>query len=130
MMTPEWALWEVSTKGDRGHIESDGQCEGRQGKKRRRSVEERRKIVEETLQPGASVARVARQHDVNANQVFHWRKLYREGLLGSTVATKLLPVFSESCWKSFLNRLLSRTSRNSLPASSRSIHVLVWEAEA
>ena len=62
------------------------------GKKRRRSTEERRRIVEETLQPGASVARVARRHDVNANQVFHWRKLYREGRLESTAATKLLPV--------------------------------------
>jgi transposase len=62
------------------------------GKKRRRSVEERRKIVEETLQPGASVSRVARRHEVNANQVFYWRKLYREGRLGSTGATKLLPV--------------------------------------
>jgi transposase len=62
------------------------------GKKRRRSVEERRKIVEETWQPGASVSRVARRHDVNANQVFYWRKLYREGRLGSTGATKLLPV--------------------------------------
>lgn len=61
-------------------------------KKRRRSVEERRKIVEATLQPGASVSRVARRHDVNANQVFHWRKLYREGRLGSGTATKLLPV--------------------------------------
>ena len=62
------------------------------GKKRRRSVEERRKIVEETWHPGASVSRVARHHDVNANQVFYWRKLYREGRLGSTEATKLLPV--------------------------------------
>jgi transposase len=61
-------------------------------KKRRRSVEERRKIVEATLQPGASVSRVARCHDVNANQVFHWRKLYREGRLGSGRSTKLLPV--------------------------------------
>ena len=61
-------------------------------KKRRRSVEERRKIVEATLQPGASVSRVARRHDVNANQVFHWRKLYREGRLGDSAATKLLPV--------------------------------------
>ena len=61
-------------------------------KKRRRSVEERRKIVEATLQPGASVSRVARRHDVNANQVFHWRKLYREGRLGSGASTKLLPV--------------------------------------
>ena len=61
-------------------------------KKRRRSVEERRKIVEATLQPGASVSRVARRHDVNANQVFHWRKLYREGRLGNNTDTKLLPV--------------------------------------
>jgi transposase len=38
------------------------------------------------------VSRVARRHDVNANQVFHWRKLYREGRLGSSTSTKLLPV--------------------------------------
>src|SRR5258708_39548315 len=49
-------------------------------------------FVEETLLPGASVSRVARRHDVNANQVFYWRKLYREGQLGSGTATKLLPV--------------------------------------
>jgi transposase len=61
-------------------------------KQRRWSVEERRKIVEATLQPGASVSRVARRHDVNANQLFHWRKLYREGLLGDSTTTKLLPV--------------------------------------
>jgi len=48
--------------------------------------------VEETLVPGASVARVARRHEVNANQVFYWRKLYREGQLGITIATPLLPV--------------------------------------
>lgn len=62
------------------------------GKKQRRSVEERRKIVEETLQPGASVSRVARRHDVNANQVFYWRKRYREGRLGSSGDAKLLAV--------------------------------------
>ncbi len=61
-------------------------------KKRRRSVEERRKIVEATLQPGASVSRVARRQDVNANQVFHWRKLYREGRLGDSATSKLLRV--------------------------------------
>jgi transposase len=46
--------------------------------------------VEETLLPGASVSRVARRHDVNANQVFGWRKLYREGRLGAR--TGFLPV--------------------------------------
>ena len=38
------------------------------------------------------MSRVARRHDVNANQVFHWRKLYREGRLGDSATTKLLPV--------------------------------------
>ena len=61
-------------------------------KQRRRTIQERREIVEETLVAGASVSRVARRHDVNANQVFYWRKLYREGRLGSTETTKLLPV--------------------------------------
>lgn len=61
-------------------------------KQRRRTIKERRDIVEETLVAGASVARVARRHDVNANQVFYWRKLYREGRLGSNMATALLPV--------------------------------------
>jgi transposase len=60
-------------------------------KHRRRTMQERRAIVEETLLPGASVSRVARRHDVNANQVFYWRKRYREGQLGGT-ATNLLPV--------------------------------------
>ena len=46
-------------------------------KRRYRSKEERRQIVEETLQPGASVAVIARQHGVNANQVF---LLCRKGL--------------------------------------------------
>jgi transposase len=35
---------------------------------------------------------VARRHEVNANQVFYWRKLYREGRLGINIATPLLPV--------------------------------------
>lgn len=62
-------------------------------KYRRRSKELRRRIVEETLVAGASVARVARAHEVNANQVFHWRKLYSQGLLGvAPQQNPLLPV--------------------------------------
>jgi transposase len=60
--------------------------------RRRRSIEEKRRIVEETLEAGASVARVARRHAVNANQVFYWRKKYREGRLGKRQSSKLLPV--------------------------------------
>src|ERR1700691_1449237 len=54
-------------------------------KQRRRTIQERREIVEETLVAGASVSRVARRHDVNANPVFYWRKLYRGGQLGPAV---------------------------------------------
>jgi transposase len=50
-------------------------------KREYRSVEDRRRIVEETLVPGVSVATIARAHDINANQVFGWRKLYHAGLL-------------------------------------------------
>ena len=63
-----------------------------QAERRRRSVEEKRRIVEETLAAGASVARVARRHAVNANQVFYWRKKYREGRLGKGPSSKLLLV--------------------------------------
>jgi transposase len=48
----------------------------------RRSKEERRRIVEATIGTGISVARVARAHGVNANQVYAWRRLYEKGLLG------------------------------------------------
>lgn len=62
--------------------------------RRRRSAEERRLIVEETFEDGASVARVARKHGINANQVFQWRRLYREGRLSveRSCGTHLLPV--------------------------------------
>jgi transposase len=69
------------------------------GKRRKRSVLERLRIVEETLVPGASVAQVARSHGINANQVFAWRKLHLAGKLGdhaepaASVSTqRLLPV--------------------------------------
>jgi transposase len=62
-------------------------------KRKYRSKEERRRIVEETLEPGASVAVIARAHGVNANQVFQWRKLYQEGRLDpETSSTHLIPV--------------------------------------
>lgn len=61
--------------------------------RRMRTKSERRRIVEETLVAGASVSRVARSHDVNANQVFNWRRLYRAGQLEiESSSASLLPV--------------------------------------
>lgn len=61
--------------------------------RRFRTKAERRQIVEETMKPGASVSQVARAHDVNANQVFHWRRQYRAGWFDEEKrSTALLPV--------------------------------------
>jgi transposase len=63
------------------------------GRRRNRSwpAALKREIVAASFAPGASVSVVARRYEVNANQVFSWRKLYRDGLLGSG-APALVPV--------------------------------------
>ena len=61
-------------------------------KRQYRKLEEKLRIVEEALAEGASVARIARAHGVNANLVFNWRRLYQKGLLCSRGTAKLLPV--------------------------------------
>jgi len=71
----------VSTRWIVDTSEQALQVRGKEPKRLFRTVEEKRRIVEETLQPGASVARVARAHGVNANQVFGWRRLYQQGRL-------------------------------------------------
>ena len=62
-------------------------------KRQHRDIETKRKLVEATLVPGASVARVARTNGVNTNQLFTWRRQYLAGGLGEAQgSTKLLPV--------------------------------------
>ncbi len=63
------------------------------GVERRRqwSDDEKARIVEETLVPGARVADVARRNAVSASLVFGWRRLARDGLLGRGVPA-LMPV--------------------------------------
>src|SRR5271168_2848342 len=67
----------------------------RTGPRTRHTIEEKLRIVEETRARGASVATVARRHNINPNQVFAWRQLYRRGLLKPQAAkgdAKMLPV--------------------------------------
>ena len=75
-------------------MEVDAASTRRGGRRQRFPVEQKRRIVEATFAPGASVARVAREFAVNANQVFAWRRAYKQGLLearGSS-GVKLLSV--------------------------------------
>ncbi len=69
--------------------ESDGRAHRR---RRSWSEEEKRRIVAETLQPGASVSAVARRHDVNANLVFTWRRQFRDEDLGGGDNDAFVPV--------------------------------------
>src|ERR1700689_1892413 len=48
-------------------------------RRRTRSLEERKRIVEEALAPGVSVAAIARRHGLNANLIFKWIRRSREG---------------------------------------------------
>src|SRR5262245_16408028 len=90
------------------------------GPRKRRSIEEKRRIVEETLVAGASVPVIARKYEVNANLVFGWRRLYQQGLLegrDAGVAMAMLPVTrtspAESRPRRIKRRLISARRRGS-----------------
>lgn len=51
----------------------------------------KREIVAASLEPGVSVSMVARRYDVNANQVFNWRRLFRD-CGGGAGETSMVPV--------------------------------------
>jgi len=73
-------------------VDTSKQVLGEVRTRRRWTIEEKRRITQETFVSGASVARIAQRYALNANQLFQWRKKYREGRLGSRVTPKLLPV--------------------------------------
>lgn len=78
--------------------QSDPITLARSEKARRRYYrrEQKVRIVEETLAPGASVSVIARKHDVNANILFTWRRQYKSGELAAplrkTEPPALLPI--------------------------------------
>ena len=79
----------MSTKSDMGITAT--------GRRRNRSWPEtlKREIVAASFAPGSSVSEVARHYDVNANQVFNWRKVYRDDRRAAAVpssAPMLIPV--------------------------------------
>jgi transposase len=54
----------------------------------------KREIVAASYTPGSSVSMIARHYDVNANQVFGWRKRYRDDPRAPAMPTapQLIPV--------------------------------------
>jgi transposase len=64
-------------------------------RRRRWTAEEKGAMVEEAEQPGASVSSVARKYGVNPNQLFHWRRLIRQGSLSAVRADEEVVPVSE-----------------------------------
>ena len=75
-------------------VMADGAVEIITGRERRRrwSVEDKRKIVSETLEPGASVNQVAARHDVYPGLLFTWRRQTRSGKLAAQRKPLFFPV--------------------------------------
>ena len=69
--------------------------EGGSPPRRRWSEAEKRRIVAESYQPGVSVSVVARRHDLNTNQLFTWRRHFRE-LAGDAGNGGFVPVVVEA----------------------------------
>jgi transposase len=70
------------------------------GRRRRWSAEEKARIVEETLAPGARVSEVARRWQVCSQQVFGWRRAARSNILTVVSTTPaaapgFVPIVSE-----------------------------------
>jgi transposase len=49
------------------------------GRRRRWTVEQKLAMVRESFESGKPITKVAREHGVNPNQLFLWRKLYQNG---------------------------------------------------
>lgn len=47
---------------------------GGAARRRRYDADFKRALVEQSLAPGSSVSQVAREHGINANQLFRWRR--------------------------------------------------------
>ena len=54
------------------------------GRRRRFSDDDKARIVEETLAPGAVVSEVARRHGLSPQQLFGWRRQARQPLEATT----------------------------------------------
>jgi transposase len=57
------------------------------------SLDFKRRLAQQACEAGVSVSRLAREHGINANMLFKWRRHYRQGLLDEPLTvTPLLPI--------------------------------------
>jgi transposase len=61
-------------------------------RRRRWRPEDKVRILAETEEPGASVAEVARRHEISRSLIWNWRSQARRGRLCRTAVSAFLPV--------------------------------------
>ena len=90
------------------------------GRKRRAwTQDEKRRIVDESFADGASIAEVARRHDLNANQVFTWRRQIGGEPVAPKELTPILPV----------TIVAEPAAEESDPASSGQMEIVLAEGD-
>ena len=85
--------------------------------RRRHSAELKALVLEQCAAPGASVAKVAMSHGVNANIVHGWRKLAREreGAAMSRPSPTTLPAQTAASVPQFLPVTMAQTTSTPAP---------------
>ena len=79
------------------------------GGRRRWSADDKARIVEETLAPGATVSEVARRHDIRPQQLFGWRRAMR--IADPEPAVSFVPAVVETADPEKVDRARSRSAR-------------------
>ena len=88
-------------------------------KRRSWALEEKRRIVDESLEDGASIAEVARRHDLNANQLFAWRRQFGAEPAAPKELAPILPVTIAP----------DTTAEDSDPGSNGQMEILLAEGD-
>ena len=118
----------VPTYFDNGHslMSLDDQASSIKGHKRRSwTIEEKRRIIEESLEPGASIAKVARRYNMNANQLCTWRRLYGVQPATMQALASILPVTVEPEVQSTVTDVSTTTSQIEIVLTEGD-RIIVW----
>ncbi|MFM8858511.1 MAG: IS66-like element accessory protein TnpA [Methylocystis sp.] len=118
----------MSTYFHNGHslMSLDDQASSIKGHKRRSwTIEEKRRIVEESLEPGASIAKVARRYNMNANQLCTWRRYYGVQPATMQALASILPVTVEPEVQSTTTDVSTTTSQMEIVLAEGD-RIIVW----
>jgi transposase len=78
---------------------NDGEVLSGVQRRRRWTLEEKVRIVEEAYLPGMSVSLVARWHGIGGNQIFIWRRLMEQGALtAAATGEEVVPSAQNARW--------------------------------